>query len=528
MRPLTAIICSVPIFSAVSGRWSAVVGGWLAVMLKFQHPPLDAAHSSQAQETDAQAWLLSGLRLWGLVVLTLHLAAFRLPEASFWSVWPYTFLSPWLGWTLALLAGSLIIAPVSRALAQTIQWFWKKILSLDPAGAAPLAHPRLWVSLAALLAGLLFWLARLRHLRWGDSYMLSVLLSYPDLEIRVVYNWQAPLTVFLHQRLWQFVADPLLGWPVETVYAAISILCGMIFVYVLLAFTARLGRTPLESAVLAGLVLTTGSMQLFFGYVENYTVIALGLIVTLFLAWLATQGEIRPVWPALALALTNACHPSTVFLWPGMLVLIWLCRRRGYGSLRGLLLQTILPPVLIAGGVLALMESGGHGLSALWGVDRPGGGDTVWFVPLFETDPEWARYQHYTMFSAAHLLDWSNVHLLISPVGLPLIVMILVAGRRWGPVLFDRQADRDYGLFLGVTAAMYLLLTWLWNPDYGGRKDWDLFAPSAFVYTLLAGWLLVCTLRRENLAEGGLFLSAVSLLHTAAWIFANTHALPRE
>jgi hypothetical protein len=474
-----------------------------------------------APKTDtaaAQNWLLSGIRVWGLIVLTLHLAAYQLPEEMAWSVWAYTFLPPWLGWGLALLVGVLIIPPVNQVVAAFLDRVW----SILPAKHAR----RRWFALIALLAGLLFWLARLRHLRWGDSYMLSVALSYPELELRVIYNWQAPLTVFLHQRLWQFVADPLLGWPVESVYATVSIVCGMVFVYVLLNFGSQLGRSVLESTVLAGLMLTTGSMQLFFGYVENYTVISLGLLITLFLAWQALQGQILPVWPVLALSITNAFHPSTVFLWPGMWLLAWLCWRREYISLTGILLQMILPPLLVGGAVLALMESGNHGLSALLGVDRPGGGDATWFVPLFETTTRW---QHYTMFSTAHILDWLNIHLLISPFGLPLIVMTLMTIYRFRLTIFERQTDKDYGYFLGLIATMYVLLTWLWNPDYGGRKDWDLFAPSAFVYTLLAGYLLIHTLTsKDKLREAGLFAIAVSLLHTGTWIFANTHELPRE
>jgi hypothetical protein len=456
--------------------------------------------------------------LWGFIVLTLHLAAYQLPEETFWSVWPYTFLPAWLGWSLALLVGALTLPPVNQTIANALERLWR---------AWPAKHARKrWFALIALLAGLLFWLARLGHLRWGDSYMLSVALAYPDLELRVVYNWQAPLTVFLHQRLWQFVAEPLLGWPVEQVYAAVSIICGMIFVYVLLNFVTRLGRTGLEAAALAGLLLSTGSMQLFFGYVENYTIVSLGLLATLFLAWQSLHGDLRPLWPVLAFSLTNAFHPSTVFLWPGLWLLAWLCWRRGYVSGRGIALQTILPPLLVGGMVLLLMASGGHGLSALLGVDRPGGGDGLWFVPLFETTTRW---QHYTMFSTAHLLDWLNIHLLISPFGLPIILLTLWTGYRFRLTLFERHTERDYAYFLGVTAAMYLLLTWLWNPDYGGRKDWDLFAPSAFVYTLLAGYLLVHTLTRpEKLRVAALFVVAVCWLHTGAWIFANTQPLPRE
>ncbi len=491
---------------------------------------LEAGTRSQAKTDKAQSWLLAAIRLWGLIILTLHLAASALPEESAWSLWPYSFLPPWLGWVLALLAGSLIIPSVTHIALTGLSRLWAEVSRITHhiSRVAPksISPQHVGFALAALLSGLLFWLARLRHLSWGDSYLLSIALSYPDLELRVIYNWQAPFTVFLHQRLWQFVANPLLGWPVERVYATISILCGIGFVYVLLTFTARLGRDSIESAILAGLVLTTGAMQLFFGYVENYTIVSLALLITLFLGWQALRGEIWAVWPVLGLAMTNAFHPSTVFLWPGIWLLSWLCWKRGYGSLISILLQTVLPPLLIGGSVLALMESGGHGLSAFLGVDRPGGGDGIWFVPLFATTTKW---QHYTMFSAAHILDWSNIHLLISPFGIPLIVMTLVTIWWFRLTVFDTQVDKDYAYFLGLTGGMYILLTWLWNPDYGGRKDWDLFAPSAFVYTLLAGYLLVHTLsNRQNLKEGGLFVVAVSLLHAAAWVFANTHNLPRD
>jgi hypothetical protein len=118
---------------------------------------------------------------------------------------------------------------------------------------------------------------------------------------------------------------------------------------------------------------------------------------------------------------------------------------------------------------------------------------------------------------------------LISPFGLYLIVVGLAAARRFKLTLFTRPAERDYALYLGVTSAMLILFTWLWNPDYGARKDWDLFAPSAFVYTLFAGYVWVRLVAdRARLAEAGLFVIAVSLLHSGAWIFANTQPLPRE
>ncbi len=471
----------------------------------------------QSLTTKAQTFLLSALQWWGLLVLSLHLMAYNLPESTAWSVWPYTFLPKWLGWTLVLLVGALTIPAVNNFLARRTG-----ILPVICRQARCLSY-----GFIALLSGGLFWGARLGHLRWGDAYVLSVALSYPDLKERVIYNWQAPLTVLLHQRLWQFVAHPLLNWRVQEVYAAVSIGCGVAFVYILLVFMSQLGRNRLEMLILSGLMLTTGSIELFFGYVENYPIIALILLITMYLAWQAIQGDLQLFWPILGLSIANAFHPSTVFLWPGMLVLAWLCYRRHYqGAGFDALLQTVVPPILVGGGIFAIMETGGHGLAALMGADQPGGGDAVWFVPLFEITTKW---QHYTMFSTAHFLDWGNLHLLISPFGLPLIALIAGA-RYWFKLkLFDRVADRDYAYFLAVTSMAYILLTFIWNADYGGQKDWDLFAPSAFIYTLLAGYLLVRGLSDKiALQYGSLFILAVSCLHTAGWVFANTRPLTTD
>jgi hypothetical protein len=131
------------------------------------------------------------------------------------------------------------------------------------------------------------------------------------------------------------------------------------------------------------------------------------------------------------------------------------------------------------------------------------------------------------MFSVAHVMDWINIHLLISPFGLPLLFATLLTLWRFRLTLFEAQAEKDYARFLGVMAGLYLLFTWLWNPDYGGRKDWDLFAPSAFGYTLLAGYLWVRAVRHQRqVQQDGLFIIAVSLVHLAAWVFTNTQALP--
>ncbi len=475
------------------------------------------------------------IRLLALVVIGAHLIAGTLPEEAAWGVWYYNLLPGPLGWLGGLAAASLILSPVNRWVDQ-----WSRRSGLFLSRRVPnflrKADRRFWFALVALGVAFPFWFFRIRHLRWGDAYFIVRALSYtgPDRPIWTIYNWQSPLTIFLHAQLW-LLLNPFPGVGVETLYAITSVLSGIGFVYILFLLADCLGRDGTEKATVFGLVATTGSMQLFFGYVENYTLISLGILLTLYLSVRCLQDQASLAWPSLTLALSNAFHPSTTVLWPAMIYLAWRRAGRGAPSSKERLsewVNLLLPPILVFLGLAALMTAGGHGPWALLSDDRPGGADGIPFVPLFEVTTEWQRY---TMFSLAHLLDWANEHLLISPFGIPLLLLAL-----W--VYISKQLSTRGGeekpdppaLFLVIASLAYLLLSFAWNPDYGGRKDWDLFAPSAFVYTLAGSYLTTRWWResredataRCRLAWIARLLIAVSALHTAAWIYFNTLPWP--
>ena len=471
-------------------------------------------------------YVLAALRLWALFVLGVHLLAYNLsPETleTFWSVWPYTFLPAWLGWPLAIGVASLVVPAWNQNVQRLISRFWQMIPGKNCLQG--------WFLFLALCAMPIFWLARIRHLQWGDADILVIGLSQAE---PVIYNWQAPFTVYLHQRLWALVVNPLFGWGVDRVYALVSVLCGGLFVYILLKLAYELGRNTLERTLIAGFVLTSGAIQLFFGYVENYTMISLWLLIFIWLGFRSIQG-VASLWSvALVLAMTNALHPSTIVIWPAVLYLAWHHYRSGEAG-NQVLLSLILPPLIVSNSLITLMELGDHGLVAFLGDDRPGGGDHIWFVPHLAVRTQWERY---TMFSLPHFLDWANEHFLISVFGV--VTLLIAAGwAGWGSSWrsnWARQNREERSLFLaetrhqiwflGLASGFYLFLTWVWNADYGIRKDWDLFSPSAFVYSLLAALLLIHILRdKALLAQATLLILAVSSLHTATWIFANTHRL---
>lgn len=440
-------------------------------------------------------------------------------ESVWWGLWPATYVpSTWFWLATSSLAALLTAAAVAIACAplSEVEFGWVKHMT-----------PVVIALSAALFVA--FFLFPIAHTRWGDAYMLANGIAWPDPDLRITHSWQAPLDLFLHSQVWLAFGSQA-GWEdAVPVYRWLSPIAGGL--YLCAALGIALGRYPGSFGRLAppwltwGLLVTLGLIALFFGYIENYSFAAAGVLVYLWLGLRTLAGR-TPLWLAsLTLALTNALHPSTVVLAPSLLYLAWFSWREGNRnksagpSVFNVLAQTLLPMLLVAASTFIWMELSGHGLQALTASDRPGGSDASWFVPLISVQTRW---QHYTMFSWLHMRDVLNLLLLVAPVVLPSLVIAAIGG---ASTLRSGSATGELP-FLGSATLCYLLFVWLWNPDYGGQRDWDLFSLSVLPMTLLAATLLAHTLRPRLLwaAMGPLIL--LQAMHTAAWIYSNT--LPWE
>ncbi|HHY56331.1 MAG TPA: hypothetical protein GYA08_12965 [Chloroflexi bacterium] len=506
-----------------------------------------------------QRYLVYALHGVALVLLGLHLYVRTLPptpepipspdsaEAAWWGFWPITYLPAW-----ATLAGVV-------AVLGAIAMYWHGQATHpeqeDETQSSRALWPVLWgVSLALVAAFFLFPIA---HTRWGDAFMLAKGIAYPEPALRLTRSWQAPLDVALHSQLWQQFHG-VFGWEdAVPVYRLLSPIAGALYLLVLL----RLSRRPLLAPgwLPYALFTTLGLVQLFFGYVENYSFAAVGVLAYLWLGLAVLEGR-RPLWlAATILALTHATHPSTIVLAPSLLYLgaqvmqgtnraaarpTLLAPPRNQ-AVRAVVLQIALPMLLISGATFLFMEASGHGIAALLSTDRPGGGDARWFVPLFTTTTRW---EHYTMFSWPHLRDWLNGQMLTAPIVLPALTVV---GGAWvidrmkkrkierleiedwrlgGGVISNLQSPISQSLnrfiptarFLSIAAACYLIFTFVWNPDYGGQRDWDLFSLAALPTTLLLALLLSRVLRGQALWGAAVPLLLLQGWHTLAWIYQNT------
>lgn len=452
-------------------------------------------------------------------------------EGAWWGFWPATYAPTW-----AVTIGALIVLGV-------IGLFWRSEISAQSwwfetghqealLGARHTRYFWWLLGLSLLLVGAFFRFP-IVHTRWGDAFLLSKAIAWPDPAQRLTYSWQAPLDVFLHSQIWLHWHEPLHWKNAIPVYRLLSPIAGLLYLLAVLLLASASQIAP--AWLTFGLLSSLGLLQLFFGYIENYSFMVVGVLAYLWLALAVLAGQ-KPLWlAATMLAITHATHPSTIILAPSLLYCGWQITEKSPKRnqwRRSNVLQIALPMLVVATAILVLMATGEHGLDALFTTDRPGGSDASFFVPLWNVSSRW---QHYTMFSWAHLRDFLNEQMLVAPVVLPSLLCLF----GWRLVIRDWKLDfctpqspisnhqsqlvAKQLLFLAIAAICYLLFTWVWNPDYGGQRDWDLFSPAGLPITLLLILLLPQLLpTRRYLLAGAIPLIMVQWLHTAAWIYQNT------
>lgn len=469
----------------------------------------------------------------------LHVLGATVARGQMWGVHHYAFLpSFWLPAALAALAAGTAAAWwAGRAMRRRAEAGGDAIPdnagdagpdSADdeagPAGAggatpAPRRFPAALLA-ASLLAGLLFWFARVRHLILGDGSVLVVSLSQGER-----FHPRQPLTALV-QHLFHELGGGLFGagqaspaavaqmtTALSSVVAgALAVPCAWLLAreLVALAPSPRPRRHATAAvAVTAALLLSQGYALLYFGYVENYTWYLLAATAWLGLSLRALRRRSSLLPPAAALVLAILLHLSGVVLLPAFAVVAAAAlgrRETRRAAARDLLAAAGL-------GALALVAlarlGGGYSLAATLGgiVREVAQGD--------------GRAPAGYFFSGAHLRDFANEQLLIGPLGLalflPAAAVVAWRARRtraWPPAP---------ALFLIIAGASYLAASWIaGESNLGYARNWDLLAPGGLVFAAAGLGLFLASARGLAAAWPALLLAVpLSLFHFAPWVAVN-------
>jgi hypothetical protein len=414
--------------------------------------------------------------------------------------------------------------PVALLLLAAAWWIGSRpgldrVLGVLPRPADP-ATMATRLRAAAAIAGffLLFWILREGHTLLGDGSPLT-----RSLPLGQRFHPYQPLTFLAHHGFYSLThglfSDPD---PRETARATVALssaLAGALFVPVAWALAGEVARAltpdpdeaPAQSSVVVPIVflilLAQGYVQLYFGYVENYTFSALTTAAYLLVSLRCLRRASPLALPGVALMLAIGLDLSCVLLVPSFLLLVGVAladagRRRK------------------AARDLAITGLAGMGINALLASVQPGYSVAVaaYRVVLQALFGHGDRAQSLAyMFSGGHFRDFLNEQMLIGPAGSFLFVAAIAVA------VLARVRPSAGAWFLLAAGVVSLGGAWAATDlGLGYPRDWDLFAPSGIVFTTAALYGALSLPWQGTRIRSWLFLlGCVALFHTVPWIAVN-------
>ncbi len=425
------------------------------------------------------------------LVIIIHLAASFFPQLRVWGISQLHYFP--VGFRLALCAAGLIILipRVNGKLTELLTPVFNRVSK-----RLNRTNKFLKYSVVSILSLSIFWLFRAATPLLGDGYLRA-----GQLKLRKLLEITEPLDFYFHLLVYQW-----LGLDSYSAYAIPSCLAGGVFVFLTFLFCDVWGKEGKEKLLVFTMLATMGSVQLFFGYVESYSLMYVLLAAYILFGLRYLRGDGGFFWPCLLLLLTCGFHLVALFALPSLFYLAWAKVRktprgdaRGFGFTRGMYLS----------GVVFLAAAGLYVLKT-YALRQPPGSILIY--------PFGGGKNLYSFFSWNHLSDFMNEQLLISPVGGLLLVGFLVFLRRSVNL---KESTVKFLLWVMLCFFAFALFV---DPKLGYARDWDLFASTGLGVTLLSAYLVLSLIRTEGkkgLSRITLALVVAGSISTLPWLLVN-------
>ncbi len=355
-------------------------------------------------------------------------------------------------WLRLLLAAPILLAAIIPPINQSTN--------------QPPLHP-----LILPFAALIFWFFRERTLH-GDGPGKLFLHTTATLQTDP-YVWKEPLDSLLAYMLSGFFKN--WGLPPENAIALWSVLAGVLFLVAAGKIAGLLGRDRGEEWRYFLALIASGSALLWFGHIENYSLVTAVSVASTALALAHLRGQV-PLWSVgLVAGAAAALHPQAAFAFGGLLVLMdWSALGRGKWQIwlrqgvelgiSGAIVPVLTVVIMFALGVPLPGSGGGGGAAGI-----PGGETQLFWMPWEALAP-------------ARLWDALVNLWLVAPL-LPLLIVGIVMALR-APRL---RRDPIFA-YLTLAGLGMLAYHFSFQNELARPRDWDLFAIVGPYITLWGVW----------------------------------------
>jgi tetratricopeptide (TPR) repeat protein len=418
----------------------------------------------------------------GLCVLAYYLALASMLAASFGTPQRLWGMSIWGYFPTAVPFGLFALG----ALAPLLPGFRvARRTTVSPESPERNADRRFRIFSVATIAllGVLFYLMRARTHFLGDGYQLISKLAQTTYLKEREYG-ESLVHVWVKSMLG---VDGKEGARLS--YQLVSIVAGVALLAAATLFSRRLFSEPVPRRLFLLGIASGGYMLLYFGYVENYGLFVLSVMVYTLGGLLIACGRMSRwfIWPFLGVAILF--HVLGMTLFPSAVYLFFANAKIGRWLAHA---GRPVKRLLAAAALLAVAA-----VFTFFYV-------TDYFfrfsiVPFVE---DWLTLDGYTMFSLKHLLDYLNLLFVLLPAWPVLAALLcLLPVRR----IFRTVPYR----YLAVLSLSALGAVFVFDPKLGMPRDWDLFAFAGV--PLVTGFFYLLIDRKDRLV-GYAGIGALSIL----------------
>lgn len=356
---------------------------------------------------------------------------------------------------------------------------------------------------------LIFWLFRSQRL-YGDGVFAGYIINKSVyLTSDGAYNSIFILGYRIISALYKLLSGEGYPYGYYSVFGIINCLFGALFVVFLVLISRRFTDSLIRRFYICSIVLAQGAVQIFFGHVESYAIPLIGGIIFIYLAFRYLEDNINVFIPGFILFLTCALKMTTVQLYPALIILIFLKKRKiaKRGLLFDLSLILFIPFIGFLIYLFLAVKSGNlENFSNILSSSRN------FFALINPKSPD----HLFTIISGEYLIYLLNQMILMFPLIIILTILILA--------LYRKHIDfRETSfIFLASMSVVCLIYNAVSYPVLGPFRDWDKYTLLFLPASLLSMFLLNKNVKdQKQFCSIALIILIFSLFHTFPWICSN-------
>jgi hypothetical protein len=339
----------------------------------------------------------------------------------------------------------------------------------------------LWRYLTYFLMGLIsliiFWFFKTKR-SMGDAGFVGQLAlnnQYTFMSTGPLSSW---FVTFSHNVI-KSIGVPYSSYEIA---AGLSCFYGAIAIPLLWVLCKELTNDRWRSFAIFSIVSTSYFIILFFGDIEFYSALTLGILLYIYSSVLYLKDKIGSIFfPSFFYAVTFCISLSFLTVGPSLFLLFFLkmLKKRGRGFSKEfftMILSASIPIVLFIGHVIFVYHTGLYGSG--------GCSEFKQCIEYYKNRLSDGALIQPGLFTLHHIEEMLNEHILISSASLILFVFLLINIKRIN--LKDSKL-----IFIGSVTLLFGTYVWLHHSTLGLPQDWNTYGALGLPVTLLVSYALV-------------------------------------